>query len=144
MIHGDSDCPDVGFFCILFVNDFWSHISWSSNSGGKNFILLNFGGDSKVDKFDVVRVIFFEENILRFDVSMDDSDIVKVNDCSEKLFNDDGDEFLMVSFFAGFEILEQITALAKFANESELIFEVIDLEKVCYVRVVEFHHEQCL
>lgn len=96
MIHGDSDCPDIHLFGIFLINDFWCHVGWGSDSGREQFIRLYFCRYSKVDQLYVVRVTFFEQDILGFYVPVNDSHVMEIHYSSQQLFNYESDKLLLL------------------------------------------------
>ena len=73
--------PDVTFLSIAVFKDFRSNIIGSANSLFKVLSLLEGLGCSKINDLDLVEgFVFFEENILRFEISVHNIVGVAVSD----------------------------------------------------------------
>ena len=76
VIHGDPDGPYVDFFGVFLKDDLRRHVSWGSNSGGQDFIVLDFSRYSKIYKLNVMRITILKQDILGLDIPVDYSIVV--------------------------------------------------------------------
>lgn len=116
IIHRNSNSPDVNLFCILFQDNLRSQISRCPNPDCKNFAWKYFGRYSKIYQFNITWAIVLKENILRFYISMYNSNIMQINQSLQKLFDNDSNNSLMIISLVRSYKLHQIASLTQLAD----------------------------
>lgn len=116
---------------IFDVNDLWCYKSRSSTSHKQVLLFICISGKSEIADGKVRAVLLPEHDVLRFEISMYDSQFGQMTECSEDIL-DNLFDFSLFYFFIAFEQLIELLALKVFQNHVDRI--------VSFINSLQFHY----
>ena len=128
----DAACaPDVSLLIVLaFVDLFWAHVVWSSNTRGRKFllfVLFYYSGEAKVTKLNIITAV--KENVRWLEITMQnfaafDASIVTFSKRQQNLHEDFPDNVLghkILFRLALFDELSHISIFAIFHDNEDFL-----------------------
>lgn len=135
-----SKGPDVTLLIVFSRHDFWRHIKWCADLLIELRTSIEFCSDSEVDNFGAFEVFAaLEEDVLRLEVSVDDSLAVEVVEglehCADELAGIVQTDFVFAS-----NSVEKFSTRHYFLNERKrglFVVEIVELDNVWVVHLAQ-------
>ena len=120
------------------IDDFWSHIAWCATSDEDIFRGISPRGKSVVSYYYIVGPDCSKDEVLRFEISVDNSLLVHFHESENEISED----FLnLVQLEAAIiQLFEELASLEVFDNEVERVIAFEDFEQLHEAWVIQGSH----
>lgn len=135
-VVNNSGWPDVNLFLVPFFNQhFWSYVSRSAATFHHNLIWSNNLWKTKVSNLNLSYLfglwILFNQNVLRFEVSVNHSTSLQVLNCFHQLKHNKTD-FSFLKFIILY-VFKQLAAFYSIHNNEHVLISLVGLPHGDYV-----------